>query len=281
MGRLITSKLREYALVLRSMATSESLTKDSIMTVKEEMLKEVYLALTLTLGAPPKPRNEFTWEYYDNHDKYHKVNKTPVELAHELSTSASIRTIGADVSDLFSLVNDPRNKYGQLLTVKRLGNVYGARPVTYVNVDMPTMKTAAIKMLQAGLPVFFGSDVGKYSDSTSGIMDTALFDYSLAFNVSLNMNKAQRLRTGESAMTHAMVLTAVQVEDGKSVRWRVQNSWGSSAGDEGFFVMSDKWMDEFTYQVVVDPNFVSKEIRDVLKKKALELELWDPMGALA
>jgi bleomycin hydrolase len=143
------------------------------------------------------------------------------------------------------------------------------------------MKTAAIAMLRAGIPVFFGSDVGKYSDSALGIMDTDLYDFNLGFNIKLGMNKAQRVETGESAMTHAMVLTAVHIEGGKPVRWRVQNSWGESAGDKGWFVMTDKWMDEFVYQVVVDPKFVGKEVRDVLDQEPIVLPLWDPMGALA
>lgn len=33
------------------------------------------------------------------------------------------------------------------------------------------------KMIKAGQPVFFGCDVGKFSDSAAGIMDTALFEY--------------------------------------------------------------------------------------------------------
>lgn len=137
-------------------------------------------------------------------------------------------------------------------------------------------------MLKAGIPVFFGSDVGKSSDSTSGIMDTALYDYPLAFNLRLNQSKSQRLMTRESQMTHAMVLTAVQIgEDGKPVRWRVMNSWGDGAGEKGFFVMSDSWMDQFCYQIVVDPGFVKKDVRDVLQQEAKMLPLWDPMGALA
>ena len=109
-------------------------------------------------------------------------------------------------------------------------------------------------MLRAGIPVFFGSDVGQFSNRT-GIMDTNLIDYELGFNIHLGLSKSQRLMTGESAMTHAMVLTAVHVVDGKPVRWRVQNSWGTEAGVDGWFVMTDRWMDEFVYQAVVDPRY--------------------------
>lgn len=282
MGSILTTKLREDGLALRSMLNNPSIKKSSIIATKAKMMQEVHCILTLMLGPPPKPDEKFTWEYYDANDKYHHTVKTPLELAKELSSPSVVRSLNANVSEMFSLVNDPRNKYNQLLTVSRLGNVVGGRPITYVNVDMATMKKATIAMLRAGLPVFFGSDVGKFSNSSSGVMDPALYDYGLAFNISLNLSKSQRLKVRESAMTHAMVLTAVQIDDdGQSVRWRVMNSWGEASGEKGYFVMTDKWMDEFVYQVVVDPGFVSKEIRDILKTEPLVLPLWDPMGALA
>jgi len=113
-------------------------------------------------------------------------------------------------------------------------------------------------------------------------MDLGLFDYELGFNVKLGMSKAERLMTGESAMTHAMVLTAVQVEDdGNISRWRVENSWSEAAGEKGYFVMTDAWFDQFVYQVVTSGDFVSKEISDVLKQEAHVLAAWDPLGALA
>ena len=278
---IITTKLREDALQLRTLATSGTKSSDDITKVKEKMMREIHLILTLTLGPPPAPSTEFTWNYIDKDGAAKSLKATPLGFAKELESPKSIRITNSTVHDMFSLVNDPRNEYNTLLTVNRLGNIVGGRGITYVNVTMDVLKEACVKMLKDGLPIFFGSDVGKYSNTGSGIMDTSLIDYELGFNVRLGMSKAQRLMTGESAMTHAMVLTAVHVEDGKSVRWRVQNSWGEAAGSEGWFVMSDKWMDEFVYQAVVEPRFVSKEVRDILTSKPKVLPLWDPMGALA
>jgi bleomycin hydrolase len=282
MDRLITTKLREDALRLRDMATNSSVDAKTINAEKEKMLREIHLILTLMLGPPPSPDKAFTWEFYDEDGNFHSIKTRPTSFAKELSDKRTVRAFaGTDVHTLFSLVNDPRNAYNRLLSVKRLGNVWEGRPVTYVNVDMPTMKKACIEMLQRGIPVFFGSDVGKYSDSLKGIMDTELFEYELGFNIKLGMKKAERLMTGESQMTHAMVLTGVHVLDGKSVRWRVENSWSDRVGDKGYFVMSDAWMDEFVYQAVVDPSVVSAAVRKVLEQKPKMLELWDPMGALA
>lgn len=268
MATLITTKLREDALELRHHARESPNSKSSLGTTKDKMMREIHRILTIMLGPPPNPNKKMTWEYYDKEDNFGSLSTTPLEFAGELSSKASVTAnAGADIHELFSLVNDPRNAYGDLLSVSRLGNVVGLRPVRYVNVDMTTMKDACIAMLKADLPIFFGSDVGKHSDSKSGIMDLGLIDYELGFNIRLGLSKSQRLQTGESAMTHAMVLTAVHVVNGKPIRWRVQNSWGENPGTKGWFVMSDDWMDQFVYQAVVDPKFVSQEVRDVLKKK--------------
>ena len=280
---LITTKLREDALELRRLCSKDILDMSNIRATKEAFLREIHLILTLTLGPPPSPSKEFIYEFYDKDNKFQTIKKSPRAFASELSSKDAVKgCAGTDVNKMFSLVNDPRNEYMSLLSVNRLGNVVGGRGITYVNVDMATMKAACIRTLQKGIPIFFGSDVGKYSDSAAGIMDTKLVDYELGFNVRLGMSKAQRLLTGESAMTHAMVLTAVHLDsDEKPVRWRVQNSWGEAAGDKGWFVMRDEWMDQFVYQAVVTPQVVSKEVREVLKQKPTVLELWDPMGALA
>lgn len=294
LNSIIFSKLREYALVLRNLLASVAFysstnaeKEHTLRSTKAKMMKEIHAILTLTLGPPPSAEDEFTWSFVDKHGKARTVRSTPKNFANDIySTSGPLRvTTSGTIARMVSLVHDPRHEPLTLMTVDRLGNVVGGRGISYINVSMSTLKQACVSMLKAGLPIFFGSDVGKFSDRVAGVMDLDIIDYELGFNVSLlGADKASRLRTGESLMTHAMVLTAVHVDDKnpeKTVRWRVQNSWGTDVGEKGWFVMSDRWMDEFVYQAVVDVNFLGKEVKEVLGKEPVALPLWDPMGSLA
>jgi bleomycin hydrolase len=87
---------------------------------------------------------------------------------------------------------------------------------------------------------------------------------------------------GQSLMTHAMVLTGVDLDEQERPRkWRVENSWGDKGGDKGFMVMTDAWFDEYLYEVVVDKSYVSSRLTALLDREPEVLPPWDPMGSLA
>jgi bleomycin hydrolase len=286
MNWLLTVKLREQALILRRLAAQEKEGQAShtMAATKEKFLREIHSLVTLLLGPPPSPDEQFVWQYYDANGKAQEVRQTPVEFAQQALRPRSLSRSQRSLSPgrLFSLVNDPRHEWNTLLTVDKLGNVVEGRPLTYINVEMQTLKRAVIAMLKAGHPVFFGCDVGKFSDRDRGILDTDLTELTLGFNCSLGMSKAERLASGESSMSHAMVITGAHLlDDDKPVRWRVENSWGEDVGEKGWFVMTDRWMDEYTFQAVVDFNFVSADVRAILEQTPKVLPRWDPMGVLA
>lgn len=288
MNWLLTAKLREQGLALRKLAAKkgDGHAAHLLAASKEQFLKEIHSIVTLLLGPPPNPDKQFVWQYKDSNGAARELRHTPLEFGQQAVRSQTriLSRSSPPVSPgrLFSLVNDPRNEFNRLLTVDKLGNVLEGQPLTYVNVEMPILKKAVVAMLKAGHPVFFGCDVGKFSDTQRGVMDADLTDLALGFNVSLGMNKAERLASGESSMTHAMVITAVHLDEhDEPVRWRVENSWGEAAGEKGWFVMTDRWMDEYTFQAVVDSNFVSSEVRSILRQTPKVLPRWDPMGVLA
>ena len=82
-------------------------------------------------------------------------------------------------------------------------------------------------------------------------------------------------------MTHAMLLTCVDVKSRKSVKWKIENSWGTKSGNHGYMMMTDEWFDEYTYEVVVDKKYLSKKLLEIFYTEPVILAPWDPMGALA
>ena len=65
-------------------------------------------------------------------------------------------------------------------------------------------------------------------------------------------------------------------------KWRVENSWGNKGGDKGYHIMTDKWFDEYNYEVVVHKSCLPAELLELfLYEDAIHLDPWDPMGALA
>ncbi|KAG8906818.1 hypothetical protein FRC01_007891, partial [Tulasnella sp. 417] len=289
MNKLITKRLREFSLALRALVSGlreqlqdleeehrEARILAAARKQKEAYLAEIYRILCITLGVPPKPTDKFTFEYYDTDGKFNSYHGTPLEFYKKYGNATY------SLSDSFSLVNDPRNPYETLFSVDKLNNVWGGRPVLYVNTSSEELKKAVVTSIKAGHPVFFGCDVGQFSHSALGIMDTALYEYESAFNIKVTLTKAQRLQTGESSMTHAMVITAAHLDkEGKPVRYRVENSWGL-VGDKGYFVMSDNWFDEFVYQVVIPRKLAKPEHVKILDAGNPRLYApWDPMGTLA
>ncbi|KAI8059654.1 peptidase C1B, bleomycin hydrolase [Gongronella butleri] len=268
---MVTNKLREGATRIRQ-ALAEGIDINAVRLMKQDMLKDIYRIMVIFLGEPPK---SFDWEAYDKDGKFVGFkNMTPLKFKDEI--------VESKVEEHMSLLNDPRNEYNKLYTVDRLGNVVDGLRVLYVNIEIDQMKELAVKALKSKKPVWFGCDVGKFSSTKHAVMDLSLLDYELAFDVKFDMSKADRILYGESAMTHAMVFTGVHLdENGKPVKWRVENSWGSDNGDAGYYVMDDAWFSEFVYQVVLNKKDVPKDLVKILDTQPVVLPAYDPMGALA
>ncbi|KDR75057.1 hypothetical protein GALMADRAFT_69928 [Galerina marginata CBS 339.88] len=280
LNALLKTKLREHALILRTLADTlrgahvrEETVIATLRAKKEELIREVYTIMTATLGVPPPPGKKFVWEYIDSDDKVGRWEGSPKDFVEQFASKPYSPV------DSFSLINDPRNEYSKLYTVDKLGNIWGGRPILYVNTEIENMKAMVVKLIKAGQPVFFGCDVGKFSDRDAGIMDTALFEYENAFDITLGLSKADRLQICDSAMTHAMVISGVHLDPaGKPVRYKVENSWGETAGKEGYFVMTDAWFDQYVYQVVVPKALAPKELVAVYESdERVVLPAWDPM----
>ncbi|MCR4768552.1 MAG: C1 family peptidase [Saccharofermentans sp.] len=270
----LTAKLREFASVFRKRHANGA-SEDELRQAKKEMMSTIYRMLVISLGKPPV---KFTWETRDKDKKFIRVaDITPVEFFKEY--------VGWDLDEYVTVINAPTKDkpYGLTYTVQYLGNVVdGAYSVKYLNLPMDDLRSLAISQLKDGKAVWFGSDVGQFSDRKGGYLTSDILNVSGLFNTGFGMTKEERLDYGDSMMTHAMVITGVDLDDsGKPMRWKVENSWGEEVGEKGFYVMDDKWFGEFAFQILLEKKYLSDEQRKAFDRDPVILKPWDPMGSLA
>ena len=272
LNNYLNKLLRKHAVLLRQMILEEA-TEEEIQANREAMLQEVYNLLAISLGTPP---TVFDFEYRDEEKNYHLDQGLTPQSFYD-------KYVDVDLDEYISIINAPTEDkpFMKSYTVDMLGNVVDGKQVKYLNLEMEDFKALAVKQLEQGESVWFGCDVGQSSTRDSGIMALDAYDVEDLFDVDLTMTKAERLDYGESLMTHAMVLTGVDLIDGQAKKWKVENSWGEKVGEKGFFVMSDEWMDEYTYQIVVRKEFLTPEQLAAFEAEPTVLAPWDPMGALA
>ena len=273
LNQILNKLLRQDAQILRELV-KDGVDPSTLQVKKGELLQEIFNFLAMNLGLPPR---RFDFSYRDKENHFHSENNlTPQEFYRKY--------VDLHLDDYVSIINAPTadKPYGRSYTVEMLGNVVGSKPVRYLNVEMDRLKELAIAQMQAGETVWFGSDVGQSSNRKAGIMDEGIYDFTSSMDLHLTQDKAGRLDYSESLMTHAMVLTGVDLdEDGRSKKWKVENSWGDKVGNKGYFVASDAWMDQYTYQIVVRKEILSAEELVAYEAEPIVLAPWDPMGALA
>ena len=269
MNRLINVKLRQYVAVARKLFKAGK--ADEIAATKKKYLDEFYTLLVSSFGRPPQT---FDFEYVVN-DEY-KVIKglTPQQFYFDI--------YGDKIKNAVSIINSPTDDkpFNKTYTVAYLGNVVGGHDIKYLNLEMSDLKALVVKQLLAGEVVWFGSDVGRFGDRKLGVWDDQAYDFEL-LGMDFEMSKADQLDYSQSAMNHAMVITAVHIEDGKPTRWKIENSWGDQGGQKGYYMASDSWFDQYVYQAVIDKKYLTDAQNKAWDLEPTVLKPWDPMGTLA
>lgn len=263
----LKQKLREDALALRADTKANDKT---LQAQKEKFLSEIYHMLTLGLGAPV---TEFTWAPKDSDGRsvYPPKKYTPRSFYEEF--------INLDLqNDYIMLMNDPTRDYWKTYEIQYDRHTYDGHNWLYLNVPMEDIKEAAIASIKDSTMMYFSCDVVKYLDRSRGIADLANYNYNEIFGVKFGMDKAQRIKSFDSGSTHAMTLKAVDIdEDGKPVKWEVENSWGSTSGHNGHIIMTDEWFDNYMFRLVINKKYASENILKASQQKPTLLPCWDPM----
>ena len=258
-NKYLNKKLRKDAMILRNLV-ARGASDQEIQETRRTLMKEVYDILAISLGSPVK---KFDFKYRDKDKEYHVDKDMTPQAFYD-------KYVGLDLNEYVSVINAPTKDkpYMRSYTVEMLGNVVGGKEVKYINLDMEDFKKLAIDQLSAGESVWFGCDVGQFSNNQSGIMALDTYEIGDLFDVD-----------GIELKPHA--LTGVVIVDGQPTRWKVENSWGDKVGHKGYYVMTDGWMDQYTYQIVIKKDLLTDQQRQAFESQPIVLAPWDPMGSLA
>ncbi|KNC53127.1 uncharacterized protein AMSG_09432 [Thecamonas trahens ATCC 50062] len=162
---LLANKLREFASVFRTQCgvtdgedtfAAKAARGHKVRTLKAEMMEELYRIICIHLGTPV---TKFDWSVRSKDGKSFKryTGLTPKTFAEKF--------VKFDVNDYVSVINDPRNEYGQMYTVAHLGNVVGGAP--FATSTRPSTSSATLSPTQSSTTSRSGSVATSASSSSA------------------------------------------------------------------------------------------------------------------
>ncbi|MCH5385574.1 aminopeptidase [Limosilactobacillus reuteri] len=265
-AEVFDSLMRKDAIELRAMVqTNASATE--LQEAQERMMGDVYKIAAYSFGEPPA---KFDLEYRDDDKKFHQIlGLTPLKFYHEY--------FDTNLSDYVVVTNAPDHEMDRSYLMPAQDSVVDGLPIKFVNVPFAELQEGAIKQLQAGETVWVGNDVLQQMDRKRGLMDAKLYHREELLDVDFVMDKKHRLETKQAVVSHAMTLTGFDMVNNQPTRWKIENSWGKDNGNNGYFVMTQDWFEEYTYEAVINKKYLSDRVKKVADSEPVTLPAWDSL----
>ncbi len=266
---VLNKMLRKNGIELRQMVQDKT-DQSKIDQRVEEMLSEVYKVCVYSFGMPPK---EFELSLHTDNDKLiEETSITPKDFLKRYFTM--------NLDDYVIVENSPQKskKYHQAYTIAESGNIVGGRIDKFLNLPIERLEELTIEQLKGNDPVWFGNDVLEESDRKKGYLLGDLYQYDKLFNIDSEIEKGLRLDYKQAQVSHAMTITGVNLVNGQANRYKVENSWGSDNGENGYYMMDKKWFEDYVYEVIINKKYLTAAELSEYNQDPIELPAWDSLA---
>jgi bleomycin hydrolase len=230
------------------------------------MVEENYILLAKLLGEPP---NIINLEYRDKRKKLINKKLTPQEFF--------IKFCDINLDDYVVVSSiDMYNKEYYKKYVRKYGESINKKSEsTFINLPKKELKKLMLRQLKNKEPVWFASEINIMCSRDNCILDTRVYSYEDLFNFKI-LTSSEGLNFLTYASSHAMCMVGVHLIKNKSIRWKVENSWGDNKNN-GYFIMNDNYFDKFVMQGVINKKYLNAKQLKILDSSPIDIKPYDPI----
>ena len=256
---------------------NKSMSRSEFNKIKQDTIEKCYRVLSMCIGCPP---TKFNFFFKKDKDREY----TPMSFYNKYVKPA------VNVADYVVICNDPRLDYHKLYNTEYIHNVLSHTDTNlktkitnlYLNLPIEDLKKSIKQSIDRNTGVWFACDYSHHHQDGSKILDQKSSQLEKIFDIDIKLSKKESILAGITLANHAM--TFVGYHNTKTniyERWKIENSHGTFANNNGFITMTDSWFDDYVICVAVHKNTLSPKNRAFMKSKIHYLPYYDPLGIYA
>lgn len=239
---------------------------DDVELLKNQYIEKTFHIVANVYGMPPE---KFDFEYTSKNGKYY-IDKdiSPKEFYDKY--------IGIKLLDDYieiSSYQDDKVKYNNVYMEPESSRISGKEDNITLNLSSKEFQNLILKQLKSNEPVYF------YCSTTSKRIDGVWIDimerYGEIFEIDLKLDNNSILKTNGITNYHCMLITGVNIIDNKITKWKIENSWGSKNGNQGYYVATNDWVNNYVHRIVINKKYLTKTQLEILNKDSIKIEKWD------